>query len=142
MQADARSGRTGHAGCRGNPSACVQAWPPPRSISQANATPSWGEGMLGSDPKTLQLWGANPQTLRVRLRPDGNLEHAITSLTENLVALAQVIQRERVRQKRSRIEPARLDERQQPSHALLAARTERRHDVMVAEARGEGIVGH
>ena len=46
-----------------------------------------------------------------------------------------------MRHKRRQIDATMLDHRHQPPHPLLPARAERRHDLLIAEARIERLVG-
>ena len=73
---------------------------------------------------------------------DGDLEHAVAAVAEQLVGLDDVVEGEAVGDERQRVEAAGLDGRDEPPHPLLAARAERGDDAVVAEAGRERVVRH
>src|SRR5918912_1626725 len=77
---------------------------------------------------------------RTTSRLDRDLEHTLPAAAEDFVALLYLVEREGVRQERRQVYAPATDDLHEPAHALLAAGAERRHDAVVAEARGEGFV--
>ena len=69
-----------------------------------------------------------------QLGPDCNLDHAVASLSEDLICLIDLIECERVRQERGQIQPAMPDQFHQPAHALFATRAERCDNLVISEA--------
>jgi len=60
-------------------------------------------------------------------------------MPEQFVGRFDFVQFEAVRNQRLQIDPTRFDDRHESAHALLAAGTERGHDLVVAETGREGI---
>src|SRR5436190_1843308 len=77
-----------------------------------------------------------------RLRLDSDLEDAVQPVAEDPVGLVDLGQREAMGEQRRRVEPARTDHGDQPTHPLLATWAKRRDDPVVAEARRERLVRH
>src|SRR5512138_3894230 len=78
---------------------------------------------------------------KVDLGFDRNLEDASFAFAKNAVGFDDVAQAIAMRDERSRVEPARLNERHEPAHAFFSAGAEGGDDVVVANAGGEGFVG-
>src|SRR6185503_6835193 len=77
-----------------------------------------------------------------RLRSDRDLQHAVTAVAEQIVGLDDVVESEPMRDEREGIEAAGLDRRDEPPHALLAARAKRGDDAVIAQSSCERFVGH
>ena len=72
------------------------------------------------------------------LRGGRDLQDAVEAVAEEPVGLLDLPEPEAVGEQRGRVEPARLDHRDEPAHPLLAAGAERGDDPVVAETRREG----
>jgi hypothetical protein len=59
---------------------------------------------------------------------------------KRIECLVDVVEAEVVRHERRQIDAAMFDHRHQPAHPLLAARAQRRHDLLIAEAGIERLV--
>src|SRR5208282_1250606 len=78
----------------------------------------------------------------IRLRCDGDLDDAVALVREQVVRGFDVVEREAVRDQLLKVEAARLDQRHQLRHALLAAGAERGEDVDVADPVDKGFEWH
>src|SRR6187431_1618387 len=76
----------------------------------------------------------------IRSWPDGDLQNVVPAVAEEVIGRADLVEREPVRDERQWIEATRLHHPHQASHALLAARAQRRDDRLIAETRCEGLV--
>src|SRR6185369_15415458 len=69
-----------------------------------------------------------------------NLQHAVSLVAEKIVRFLDVVESEPMGHERSQIDSAALHHRHEASHPLLAAWTERRDDLLIAESGIEGFV--
>ena len=73
---------------------------------------------------------------------DGDLDHTVAPLAEELIGVDDVVQRKRVRNERNEVKASVPHELHQLAHPLLATRAERRDDLLVRKARGKRLNGH
>src|ERR1700676_319222 len=97
--------------------------------------------MLRSYSRSLQ--GARRYlALGLVLGMDGNFDNAAPPFAEQLVRFSDLVEGERMRQQRPQIQSTVPYQFHQPAHSLLASRAKRRDDLVIAEARGEGLEGY
>ena len=68
------------------------------------------------------------------LWPDRHLEATVTTRAEDLIRFDDLVEIERVREQRRRIETLRLHQLDQPAHAFLPAGAKRGNDFLIAKA--------
>src|SRR4051812_18276601 len=66
--------------------------------------------------------------------PDRDLDHLVALVAEELVGVLDLIQREAVGHEPAEVDAAVTDQLHQLAHPLLAARAQRREDLLVADA--------
>ena len=70
-----------------------------------------------------------------------DLQHPFPLGAEEIERLVDVVEPEAMRDQRAEVDAAVRDHRHQPAHPLLAARAERRHDPLIAQAGVDRLVG-
>src|SRR5687768_5651751 len=73
------------------------------------------------------------------LRRDRDLDHAVTLTGEQLVRFLDLVERKAMRDEWPQVERTRAHDVDQAAHSLLPARAERRHDLVIADPRGERV---
>src|SRR5687768_6227975 len=116
----------------------ITDWPTWISSSHPGHTAPAGAAPVPGRPSgsVIRDYGSN------LLWPDGNLQHAVQTVAEDAVRLADLVEREAMRDERRRVESPRLHDAHETLHAFLATGAQCGHDRVVAQTRRERVVRH